>query len=44
MINKTAKKGRENYISICRKYAMAHFDKKDRYEDYIKLYENLTTR
>lgn len=37
-------KGRENYISICRKYAMAHFDKKDRYEDYIKLYENLTTR
>lgn len=36
--------GKERYSAGCREYALAHFRKEDRYEDYIKLYESLTVR
>ena len=37
-------RGKAAYSSACRAYALAHFDKHDRFNDYIQLYENLTTR
>lgn len=36
--------GKERYSSRCREYALAHFRKEDRYQDYIDLYESLTLR
>lgn len=36
-------KGKAHYLPICREYAEKHFRKEDRYMDYIKLYELLTT-
>lgn len=33
--------GKEAYSEACRAYAVAHFNKEDRYVDYIKLYEEL---
>ena len=38
------KKGKTHYIAGCREYALANFRKEDRYTDYLKLYENITTR
>ena len=32
------------YTSNCRAHALANFRKEERYEDYLKLYENLTVR
>lgn len=34
-------RGKEFYRPRCREYALKHFDKKDRYADYIRLYERL---
>ena len=37
-------KGKEQYTAKCRAYALANFHKEERYADYLKLYEDLTTR
>ena len=37
-------RGKDYYQTKCRAYAEAHFRKEDRYVDYLKLYENLTSR
>lgn len=37
-------RGKDYYQTKCRAYAEAHFKKEDRYADYLKLYENLTSR
>lgn len=37
-------KGKEQYTAKCRAYALANFRKEERYADYLKLYEDLTTR
>ena len=34
--------GREAWTAGCRQYALDHFRKQERYEDYIRLYESLT--
>ena len=34
-------RGKEYYRSRCREYALKHFDKEERYKDYIRLYEEL---
>ena len=36
--------GKEQYTAKCRAYALANFRKEERYADYLKLYEDLTTR
>ena len=36
--------GKEHYAETCREYALEHFDKKKRFQDYIRLYESLATR
>lgn len=41
-IRNIEEKGKDYYIDKCRSYAEAHFNKEDRYMDYIKLYEELT--
>lgn len=38
------KKGKEHYQAPCRNYALAHFRKEDRYADYLKLYDELTSK
>ena len=37
-------KGKEQYTAKCRAYALANFRKEECYADYLKLYEDLTTR
>ena len=37
-------KGKEAYSDVCRQYALQNFDKRDRFNDYIHLYESLATR
>ena len=37
-------RGKDYYQTKCRAYAEAHFRKEDRYADYLRLYENLTSR
>lgn len=34
-------RGKNNYSTSCREYALKHFKKEDRYADYISLYETL---
>lgn len=36
--------GKTRYSAACVDYARRHFNKEDRFRDYIKLYENLATR
>ena len=36
-------RGKEYYRSRCREYALKHFDKEERYKDYIRLYVELLT-
>ena len=36
--------GKDHYAEACRAYALQHFDKKQRFQDYIRLYESLATR
>ena len=36
--------GKASYSTACRSYAQAHFNKEDRFRDYIHLYENLAAR
>lgn len=33
--------GKDRYSGACRKYALKHFRKEDRYEDYFRLYDEL---
>lgn len=35
--------GKEHFSEACRSYALAHFRAQDRFNDYIQLYESLTT-
>lgn len=35
---------RDGLRCLCREYALSHFRKEDRYEEYIQLYESLTVR
>ncbi|MBP3256397.1 MAG: glycosyltransferase [Bacteroidales bacterium] len=35
--------GKEQFTEACRSYALAHFRAQDRFNDYIQLYESLTT-
>lgn len=37
------KQGKTHYTEACRSYALAHFRAQDRFNDYIQLYESLTT-
>lgn len=39
-----AERGKEQYTAKCRAYALENFRKEDRYADYLKLYESITTR
>ena len=43
-IREIKNKGKEQYTAKCRAYALANFRKEERYADYLKLYEDLTTR
>ena len=43
-VRQIERKGKLQYIAECRAYALANFRKEDRYTDYLKLYENITTR
>lgn len=38
------KKGKSFYRQTCRDYALAHFNKEERYADYMKLYDELTQK
>ncbi|MCR4859755.1 MAG: glycosyltransferase [Bacteroidales bacterium] len=38
------KQGEETYRVPCRDYALQHFSRRDRFQDYIQLYEGFTTR
>lgn len=40
-VRQIAAKGKSAYQQPCREYALAHFNKEDRYADYLRLYENL---
>lgn len=40
-INKILTRGKDAYSNACRKRALSCFDKSERFEDYIKLYEEL---
>ena len=37
-------KGKVHYEVACRQRAVMHFNKKDRYVDYLKLYEQLISK
>jgi len=43
-IEEIGKKGKSHYSAACRERAEALYNKDDRYEDYIKLYESLLQR
>ena len=34
-------RGKDAYRDVCRRWALGHFRKEDRYRDYIDLYESL---
>ena len=38
------RRGKSGYVAPCREYALKHFNKEDRYADYIRLYEELINR
>lgn len=42
-VREIERKGNLEYKADCRAHALANFRKEDRYADYLKLYENLTT-
>lgn len=43
-VREIERKGNLEYKADCRAHALANFRKEDRYSDYLKLYEDLTTR
>lgn len=43
-VREIERKGNLEYEADCRAHALANFRKEDRYADYLKLYEDLTTR
>ncbi len=40
-VRKIEKAGKTSYQQPCRDYALAHFNKKERYADYLRLYDEL---
>lgn len=40
-VNVVREKGKTFYSNVCRKRALTFFDKSDRYEEYLKLYNDL---
>jgi glycosyltransferase involved in cell wall biosynthesis len=40
-VQQVATQGKAHYLPLCRARAEAHFNKEDRYRDYLRLYENL---
>ncbi len=43
-IREVRSQGKAQYSEACRGYALQHFEKKERFQDYIQLYESLATR
>ena len=43
-VRQVEQRGKSYYQDICRNYAMAHFNKEDRYADYLSLYEELISQ
>ena len=43
-VRELAAQDRQAVAARCRAYALQHFSKQDRYQDYIRLYENLAAR
>ena len=43
-VRKIAERGKVQYTAECRAHALKNFRKEERYADYLKLYESLTTR
>ena len=40
-IEEICKKGKNTYVEVCRQGVVENYNKKDRYIDYIKLYQQL---
>lgn len=38
------REGKAGYLARCRSYALQHFNKEDRYRDYLRLYDELLSR
>lgn len=43
-VRKIAERGKVQYTTECRAHALKNFRKEERYADYLKLYESITTR
>ena len=43
-VRKIAERGKVQYTAECRAHALKNFRKEERYADYLKLYESITTR
>ncbi len=43
-VRTVAERGKVQYTAKCRAHALANFRKEERYADYLKLYESITTR
>ena len=43
-VRELAAMDRQAVAARCRAYALQHFSKQERYQDYIRLYENLAAR
>lgn len=43
-VRRIAERGKVQYTAKCRAHALANFRKEERYADYLKLYESITTR
>lgn len=43
-VRKIAERGKVQYTADCRAHALKNFRKEERYADYLKLYESITTR
>ncbi len=43
-LHQIRQKGKDAYCDVCRQYALQNFDRRDRFNDYIQLYESLATR
>ena len=41
-VRKIEQRGKDYYQGRCREYALLHFKKEDRYQDYLNLYQELT--
>ena len=43
-VRRIAERGKVQYTAECRAHALKNFRKEERYADYLKLYESITTR